>query len=73
MGLTQVFTLCQGGKCQAQSCIVTIDTGFNSRGPLGDGHSLGLLGWVCLAVSSLWSWSQGTRRLSGDKDQTSLM
>lgn len=68
MGLTQVFTQCQGEKCQAQSCI-----GFNSGGPLGDGHSLGLLGWVCLAVSSLWSWSQGTGRLSGDKQQTSLM
>lgn len=29
MGLAQVFTRCQGDKCQAQSCIVQFETSFN--------------------------------------------
>lgn len=44
MGLAQVFAQCQGRNCQAQSRTVQTETGFNSAGAPGDGHSLGLLG-----------------------------
>lgn len=36
----------RGKKCQAHSCVVQIEAGFNSAGALSDGHSQALLAWV---------------------------
>lgn len=44
MGLAQVFTPCQGDKCQAQPCVVQTETGFNSAGPQVMGTPWGSLG-----------------------------